>query len=101
MRKILLLLLLINSFQLFAQYEDKWKEVYQYELDGRVKSAQEKVQEIYKKAKRKNDEVQIIKSFFYLSKFEQVFDEKAQTTILNNIKKEKKNKKLIFKDKIF
>ena len=88
MRKILLLLLLINSFQLFAQYEDKWKEVYQYELDGRVKSAQEKVQEIYKKAKRKNDEVQIIKSFFYLSKFEQVFDEKAQTTILNNIKKE-------------
>ena len=41
MRKILLLLLLINSFQLFAQYEDKWKEVYQYELDGKVKSAQE------------------------------------------------------------
>ncbi|WP_445716855.1 hypothetical protein, partial [Flavobacterium sp.] len=88
MRKILLLLLLINSFQLFAQYEDKWKEVYQYELDGKVKSAQEKVQEIYKKAKRKNDEVQIIKCFFYLSKFEQVFDEKAQTTILHNLKKE-------------
>ena len=80
--------MLINSFQLFAQYEDKWKEVYQYELDGKVKSAQEKVQEIYKKTKRKNDEVQIIKCFFYLSKFEQVFDEKAQTTILHNIKKE-------------
>ena len=88
MRKILFLLILINSFNLFAQYEDKWKEVYQLELDGKIKSAQEKVQEIYKKAKRKNDEVQIIKCFFYLSKFEQVFDEKAQTTIINNVQKE-------------
>ena len=88
MRKILFLLILINSFNLFAQYEDKWKEVYQLELDGKIKSAQEKVQEIYKKAKRKNDEVQIIKCFFYQSKFEQVFDEKAQTTIINNIQKE-------------
>ena len=26
--------------------------------------------------------------FFYLSKFEQVFDEKAQTTIIHNIQKE-------------
>ena len=48
MRKILFLLILINSFNLFAQYEDKWKEVYQLELDGKIKSAQEKVQEIYK-----------------------------------------------------
>ncbi|WP_291136368.1 alpha-2-macroglobulin family protein [Flavobacterium sp. UBA7663] len=88
MRKILLLILLVNSFNLFAQYDDKWKEVYRYELDGKVKSAQEKVQEIYKKAKRKNDETQIIKCFFYLSKFEQVFDEKAQTTIINNLQKE-------------
>ena len=38
-------------------------------------------EEIYKKAKRKNDEVQIIKCFFYLSKFEQVFDEKAQDEV--------------------
>jgi TonB-dependent SusC/RagA subfamily outer membrane receptor len=88
MRKILLLILLVNSFNLFSQYDDKWKEVYRYELDGKVKSAQEKVQEIYKKAKRKNDETQIIKCFFYLSKFEQVFDEKAQSTIINNLQKE-------------
>ncbi|TAF09773.1 MAG: hypothetical protein EAZ75_07570 [Flavobacteriia bacterium] len=88
MRKILLLILLVNSFNLYSQYDDKWKEVYRYELDGKVKSAQEKVQEIYKKAKRKNDETQIIKCFFYLSKFEQVFDEKAQSTIINNLQKE-------------
>lgn len=97
MRKILLLILLVNSFNLFSQYDDKWKEVYKYELDGKVKSAQEKVQEIYKKAKRKNDEVQIIKCFFYLSKFEQVFDEKAQTTIINNLQKEIKEAKPVSK----
>ena len=28
MRKILLLILLVNSFNLFSQYDDKWKEVY-------------------------------------------------------------------------
>jgi TonB-dependent SusC/RagA subfamily outer membrane receptor len=97
MRKILLLILLVNSFNLFSQYDDKWKEVYKYELDGKVKSAQEKVQEIYKKAKRKNDEVQIIKCFFYLSKFEQVFDEKAQTTIIKNLQQEIKEAKPVSK----
>lgn len=88
MRKIVFLLILINSFNLFAQYEDKWKEVYQFELEGKIKSAQERVEEIYKKAKRKKDEIQIIKCFFYQSKFEQVFDEKAQTIIINNVQKE-------------
>ena len=88
MRKILFFLLFISSFSSFSQYDDKWKEVYNYELDGKIKSAEEKVQEIYKKAKRKKDEVQIVKCFFYLSKFEQVFDEKAQTTIVTNLQDE-------------
>ena len=65
MRKILFLLLFVSSFSSFSQYDDKWKEVYNYELDGKIKSAEEKVQEIYKKAKRKKDEVQIVKCFFF------------------------------------
>ena len=93
MHKILFLLLVVSSFSSFSQFDDKWKEVYKYELDGKVKSAQEKVQEIYKKAKRKNDEVQIIKCFFYLSKFEQVFNEKAQSTIIKNLQQEIKEAK--------
>ena len=97
MRKILFLLLFISSFSSFSQYDDKWKEVYNYELDGKVKSAQEKVQEIYKKAKRKKDEVQIVKCFFYLSKFEQVFDEKAQSTIITNLQDEIKTAKPVSK----
>ena len=97
MRKILFLLLFVSAFNSFAQYDDKWKEVYKYELDGKIKSAQEEVEEIYKKAKRKKEEVQIIKCFFYLSKFEQVFDEKAQTTILNNLQEEIKEAKPVSK----
>lgn len=97
MRKILFLLLLISSFSSYSQYDDKWKEVYNYELDGKIKSAEEKVQEIYKKAKRKKDEVQIVKCFFYLSKFEQVFDEKAQTTIITNLQDEIRTAKPVSK----
>lgn len=89
MKNILLLLALLSSLLIFGQDFDKqWKTVYQYELDGKIKSAQEEVQNIYKKAKRKKEDAQIIKCFFYLSKFEQVFDEKAQTTIIINLKRE-------------
>lgn len=88
MQKSIAILLLFLSFTAFGQYENQWKEVYKYELDGKIQSAQKEVQEIYKKAKKKKDEVQIVKCFFYLSKFEQVVDENAQSTILSNLKKE-------------
>ncbi|HQV36820.1 MAG TPA: hypothetical protein PLC36_10940, partial [Flavobacterium sp.] len=51
------------------------------------------MQEIYKKAKRKKEEVQIIKCFFYVSKFEQVLNEKAQSTIISTLKEEIKEAK--------
>lgn len=98
MKKIYLLTLLLFSTIFYAQDFDKnWKTVYQFELDGQIKSAQEEVQSIYKKAKKKKDEPQIIKCFFYLSKFEQVFDEKAQTSIINNLKNEIKEAKPVSK----
>ena len=88
MRTLFLLLLFVCSFNLFGQYDTKWEEVNTLELQGKIKSAQKEVEKIYKKAKRRKDEVQIVKCFFYLSKFEQVFDEKAQTTIISNLKEE-------------
>jgi len=98
MKNILLLLAVLSSSIIFGQDFDKqWKIVYQYELDGKIKSAQEEVQDIYKKAKRKKEEIQIIKCFFYLSKFEQVFDEKAQMTIITNLKKEIKDARPVSK----
>lgn len=94
MRKLVTLyFLFILSFSFGQNFDEQWKEVYKHELEGKIQSAHKEVQEIYKKAKKKNNEIQIVKCFFYLSKFEQVFDEKAQSTIISNLKKEIKDAK--------
>jgi TonB-dependent SusC/RagA subfamily outer membrane receptor len=86
MKKIVFALLLITS-TLFAQQTDKkWNKVIAFENEGKVKSASEVVAEIYKKAVSEKDEVQMIKCFFYHSKYLLVVDENAQTKILNNLK---------------
>lgn len=93
----LVFLILCLNFGYSQDYSDQWKKVYKYELDGQIQSAQKEVQGIYKKAKRKKNEAEIVKCFFYLSKFEQVFDEKAQTTIIQNLKQEIKEAKPVSK----
>ncbi|MBA4155154.1 hypothetical protein, partial [Flavobacterium sp.] len=85
--------ILIASYSFGQNFDEQWKEVYKLELDGKIQSAQKEVQEIYKKAKRKKEEVQIIKCFFYVSKFEQVLNEKAQSTIISTLKEEIKEAK--------
>ncbi|MBC8884171.1 hypothetical protein H9X57_14835 [Flavobacterium piscinae] len=98
MRKsITLYFLFILSFSFGQHFDEQWKEVYKHELEGKIQSAQKEVQEIYKKAKKKKDEVQIVKCIFYLSKFEQVFDEKAQSTIISNLRNEIKDAKPVSK----
>jgi TonB-dependent SusC/RagA subfamily outer membrane receptor len=86
MKNILFVFLLLST-ALFAQQNDKkWDKVIAYENEGKIKSANEIVEKIYKKAVSDKDEVQMIKSFFYQSKYLQVVDENAQTKILNNLK---------------
>lgn len=88
MKNTLFVFLLISS-ALFAQQNDKkWDKVIAYENEGKVKSANEIVEKIYKKAISDKDEVQLIKSFFYQSKYLLVVDENAQTKILNNLKRD-------------
>jgi uncharacterized protein YfaS (alpha-2-macroglobulin family) len=96
----LIILFLVLNFTYSQDFKNEWKKVYQYELDGKIESAQKEVESIYKKAKRKKNDVTIVKCFFYLSKFEQVFDENAQSTIISNLRKEikeasKKNEALL------
>ncbi|MGQ7945355.1 alpha-2-macroglobulin family protein [Flavobacterium sp. WC2509] len=86
MKNIYLLLLLISTTLFSQQYEKEWNKVIKNENDGKIKTANEIVAKIYKKAVSKKDEVQIIKCFFYSSKYLQVVDENAQTKILNNLK---------------
>lgn len=87
MKNILFVFLLLTT-TLFAQQNDKkWDKVIAYENEGKVKSANEIVEKIYKKAFSDKDEVQMIKCFFYHSKYLLVIDENAQTKILNNLKR--------------
>ncbi|OOG76238.1 alpha-2-macroglobulin family protein [Flavobacterium sp. A45] len=86
MKKFYLALLFISTSLFAQQYEKDWNKVIKNENEGKMKTANEIVAKIYKKAVAKKEEVQIIKCFFYSSKYLQVVDENAQTKILNNLK---------------
>lgn len=86
MKNILFVFLLISSAIFGQQNDKKWDKVIALENEGKVKSANEIVSSIYKKAVSQKDEVQMIKCFFYQSKYLQVVDENAQAKILNNLK---------------
>ncbi|MBD0725577.1 hypothetical protein B6A10_10340 [Flavobacterium sp. L1I52] len=86
MKKILLLIVLIST-SVFAQKNQKsWNKVITLEKDGKIKSAKEIVDRIYERSISKNDEEQLIKCFFYQSKYLQTLDENAQSKILNHLK---------------
>lgn len=94
MKKIYTLLLLFFSTALFSQhFEKQWKEVILYELDGKTTAASKTVDKIYRHAKRKGNDAEIVKCFFYQSKFLMVFEEEAQQKIIGNLKAEIKNAK--------
>lgn len=92
MKHIYTILVFFCCSFIFAQdFKSEWKEVIQFELDGKIKSAHEVVNTIYKKAKRKKIDDQIIKCFFYQSKFLQVNDENYQVKVIENLTQEIKN----------
>lgn len=79
----ILTILLVTSFSMNAQnYEKLWNEVEALELQGKVKTANEKVTVIYNKAKKKKHHEQLIKSLFYLSKFSLELQEDAELKIV-------------------
>ncbi|MDN3671845.1 alpha-2-macroglobulin family protein [Flavobacterium branchiarum] len=86
MKNIYFILFLISTSLFGQQYDKNWNKVIENENLGKVKTANDIVTKIYKKAVKQNDEVQIIKCFFYQSKYSQVIDEDAQTKIINNLK---------------
>ncbi|TDD75868.1 alpha-2-macroglobulin family protein [Flavobacterium caseinilyticum] len=88
MKNIFLLFLFISSSIFGQNYDKNWLKVIEYENVGKIKSANQIVSKIHQKASRDNNEVQIIKCFFYESKYLQVLDEDAQSKIINNLKTE-------------
>lgn len=69
-------------------YENQWAKVIQYENDLKVKSANEEVEKIYKKAESTHNEVQLIKTFFYKSKYSQTLEEDSKSKIISNLQKQ-------------
>ncbi len=88
MRNILFAFLLISTSFYAQNYEKNWNKVIENENNGKIKSANAIVAKIHKKATGDKNEVQIIKCFFYESKYLQVVDENAQSKIINNLKAE-------------
>jgi hypothetical protein len=85
--KNILFVFLFFSASIFAQQNDKkWAKAITYENEGKIKSAHKVVAKIYKKAVAKKDEVQMIKCFFYQSKYIQILDEDAKDKIIANLK---------------
>lgn len=89
MKKIIGLLVLFFSMSITAQNLDKnWSKVYEYEYEGKIKSASDELNKIYKKARKKNDQAEIIRTFIYQSKFLMTLEEEAQYKIIKNLKEE-------------
>src|SRR5690554_1613147 len=86
-KNLTLFIILLFSLNSFGQnFERKWKRVIEYEETGSIKSAFKEVNKIYKKAKRRGNELEIIKTFFFRSKYIQKLEEDAQSLIIGNIK---------------
>ncbi|MFA9186562.1 MG2 domain-containing protein [Flavobacterium sp. FBOR7N2.3] len=88
MKKLFLLLVLISTSVFAQNFQKNWDKVIDHEKSGKIKSASKIVDGIYKKAVSQKNEPQIIKCFFYQSKYLQVVDENAQTKILDNLNQE-------------
>jgi len=89
MKKIFLLFAFLCFTKNFAQdYAKKWDLVIESEKKGLVKQAQRQVDKIYKKAVSSNNETQIIKCFFYQSKYIQTLEEQPKSKIITNLRLE-------------
>ncbi|WP_348823573.1 alpha-2-macroglobulin family protein [Flavobacterium aestuarii] len=86
MKKLLFVFLLFSTSFYAQNYQKNWNKVIKNENLGKIKTANQIVDKIYKKAFAKKEEVQIIKCFFYKSKYSQVLDENAKKLILANLK---------------
>lgn len=88
--KLFLLFIVILPVVTQAQnnhYEQLWKTVEQFEMDGLPKSALKIVDDISKQADKDHNTTQQIKALIYKSKFTLILEEDAQLAIINTFKK--------------
>lgn len=86
MRNPILLLFLVFSFQTFGQrYEKDWGKVTALEAKGQLKSANEAVTKIFRKANRRKEDTEIVKAFLFQSKYSLVLEEESQRNFFRNL----------------
>ncbi|MFN3754584.1 MG2 domain-containing protein [Flavobacterium sp.] len=79
------ILFFIFSFGFTQNFDKNWDKVIQLENEGKIKSANEIVTKIQSKANSTKNEVQLIKTFFYSSKYMLTLEEDAQRKIILNL----------------
>lgn len=79
-----LLLILSATAQ---NYDSNWNRVIGFENAGRIESANRETSKILRKAKSDRNEAQIIKCFFYQSKYMHKLEEDSQQKIYDNLEK--------------
>ncbi len=75
-------------FQFKDDYNAAWRTVDSLEQQGLTRSALEVVEEIYKAAKKDNNQPQFIKSVFYKLKYGNYIEEDSHVKIVNDVKAE-------------
>ena len=90
MKKLFFILSLLTTISTYSQqkFEKQWAKVEAFELVGKTKSANEIVTTIFKKAKKKNNSNQLIKSLLYQSKFALVLQEDTELLVTQNLEQE-------------
>ncbi len=88
-KRILFLIVLLGTMHFEAQnedYDNLWKTVETHEAEGLPKSALKVVKDIEKKAQEDKNEVQLIKTMLFKSKFALILEEDAQLKIIEDFK---------------
>ncbi|WP_116787022.1 MG2 domain-containing protein [Flavobacterium psychrotrophum] len=92
MKKNILLFccLFIFSNAIAQDYDTLWEKVIAFEAEGLIKSAAAQTDTIYLKAKKSDNEAQLLKAFFFRSRYMQTLEEDAQLRIIEDIRAEMK-----------
>jgi len=90
MKKLLFIFSILITISTYSQqnFEKYWKTVEGYELEGKTASANDIVATLYKKAKKKKNDVQLIKALVYQSKYALVLQEDAELLITQHLEQE-------------
>lgn len=78
-------------------YDTLWKEITKLENQGLIKSASEKVEIIFTKARKDNNTIQKVKCLIHQSKYLQTLEEDSQLKIVSNFKAEIDTSELVTK----